>query len=126
MGAERMAPSARTKAHDDHSLDCILEKPPCGIILCNRYTVKSGSNCSFTRLNSTLVVMLVRAALSLATAVMLSAQPDSLTQKSSQAKQLMAEGRFAEAVPLCQELVRALPRPGAANVGPERGVDSGV
>src|SRR4051794_19273328 len=35
--------------------------------------------------------------------------PDVLAQKSHQAKQLMAAGRFADAVPLYVELCRALP-----------------
>ncbi len=37
------------------------------------------------------------------------AQPAGLAQKSAQVKQLMQAGRFAEAVPICEELVRALP-----------------
>ncbi len=37
------------------------------------------------------------------------AQPDVLQQKSQKGKELMAAGRFAEAVPVYQELVKALP-----------------
>ena len=37
------------------------------------------------------------------------AQSDALAQKSHQAKELMASGRFAEAVPIYRELCRALP-----------------
>ena len=36
-------------------------------------------------------------------------QPDPLVLKSQQAKRLLVEGRFAEAIPLYQELVKALP-----------------
>src|SRR5690349_3349047 len=53
--------------------------------------------------------MLLRAALFFAAATLLSAQPDALARKSSQVKELMAQGRFAEAVPVCQDLVRTLP-----------------
>src|SRR5437879_941872 len=37
------------------------------------------------------------------------AQPDVLTRKSRDVKELMAAGHFAEAIPLCEELSRALP-----------------
>ncbi len=37
------------------------------------------------------------------------AQPDELVEKSRRAKELMAEGKFEEAVPLYSDLVRALP-----------------
>jgi predicted Zn-dependent protease len=37
------------------------------------------------------------------------AQSGDLAAKSARVKDLMAEGRFADAVPLCEELVRALP-----------------
>ncbi|MGE5644158.1 MAG: tetratricopeptide repeat protein [Acidobacteriota bacterium] len=37
------------------------------------------------------------------------AQPDALAVKSQRGKQLMAEGRFAEAIPVYEELVRAVP-----------------
>lgn len=53
--------------------------------------------------------MLWRALLLLPAAILCCAQTDTLARKSSQVKQLMSEGRFAEAVPLCQELVQALP-----------------
>jgi tetratricopeptide (TPR) repeat protein len=36
-------------------------------------------------------------------------QSDDLARKSARVKELMTTGRFAEAVPLCEELVRALP-----------------
>jgi tetratricopeptide (TPR) repeat protein len=52
-------------------------------------------------------------ALSLCTPVLTFAQPDVLARKSRDAKELMAAGRFAEAIPICQELSRALP----ANTG---------
>lgn len=47
----------------------------------------------------------------LAAALLLFAQggSDDLARKSVHVKELMAAGRFAEAVPLCEELVRALP-----------------
>jgi predicted Zn-dependent protease len=51
----------------------------------------------------------VRAALLFCFAISLMAQSDALAEKSQQAKQLMAEGRFADAVPIYQELCRALP-----------------
>ena len=38
-----------------------------------------------------------------------SPQADSLALKSQQAKQLMAEGKFGEAIPLYRELNRAVP-----------------
>jgi len=41
--------------------------------------------------------------------VLLAAQPQDLALKSRQAKELMAAGRYAEAVPLYAELVRAVP-----------------
>src|SRR5687768_4678780 len=41
------------------------------------------------------------------------AQSDALVRKSQDAKQLMAEGRFADAIPAYEELTRALP----ANTG---------
>lgn len=49
-----------------------------------------------------------RAALFLLAAT-LAAQPGDLAEKSHRAKELMAAGRFAEAVPLYEELCRALP-----------------
>ncbi len=42
-------------------------------------------------------------------AVLLLAQPDDLALKSRRAKELMAAGRFAQAVPVYAELVRAVP-----------------
>src|SRR6478752_1482776 len=51
----------------------------------------------------------LRAALLFCLATSLGAQPDALAAKSQQAKQLMAEGRFSDAVPIYQELCRALP-----------------
>ena len=51
----------------------------------------------------------LRTALLFCTAVSAFGQPDALAQKSQQAKQLMAQGRFADAVPIYQELCRALP-----------------
>jgi predicted Zn-dependent protease len=51
----------------------------------------------------------MRAALLFCTAISAFAQSDALARKSQEAKQLMAEGRFADAVPLYQELCRALP-----------------
>ncbi len=42
-------------------------------------------------------------------AIFAHAQPPGLAQKSAQVKQLMQAGRFAEAVPICEELVKALP-----------------
>jgi tetratricopeptide (TPR) repeat protein len=50
-----------------------------------------------------------RAALLLCSALACFAQNDSLAAKSQTARQLMAEGRFADAIPLYQELCRALP-----------------
>ena len=42
-------------------------------------------------------------------ATALGAQQDALALKSRQAKELMAAGRFAEAIPIYEELVRAIP-----------------
>jgi len=42
-------------------------------------------------------------------AVLLLAQPDNLALKSRRAKELMAAGRYAEAIPVYSELVRAVP-----------------
>ncbi len=42
-------------------------------------------------------------------AVLLLAQPDELALKSRRAKELMAAGRYAEAIPVYSELVRAVP-----------------
>ncbi len=50
-----------------------------------------------------------RAALLFFAALVCSAQPDALAQKARQAKELMGEGRFAEAVPIYRELCRAIP-----------------
>lgn len=50
-----------------------------------------------------------RTALLLLISVCLLAQSDELAQKSARIKDLMAEGRFSDAVPLCRELVRAQP-----------------
>jgi tetratricopeptide (TPR) repeat protein len=55
----------------------------------------------------------LRTALLFCTAISAFAQADALAHKSQQAKQLMAQGRFADAVPIYQELCRALP----ANTG---------
>ncbi len=43
------------------------------------------------------------------TGAALLAQSGDLAQKSARVKELMSAGRFAEAVPICEELVRALP-----------------
>jgi predicted Zn-dependent protease len=51
----------------------------------------------------------MRAALLFCAGISAWAQSDALAQKSLAAKQLMAQGRFAEAVPNYQELCRALP-----------------
>ncbi|HUS08063.1 MAG TPA: tetratricopeptide repeat protein [Bryobacteraceae bacterium] len=51
----------------------------------------------------------MRIALLLCTALLSPAQPDALARKSQAAKELMAAGRFAEAIPLYAELSRALP-----------------
>ena len=51
----------------------------------------------------------MRAALLFCSVVSLVAQTDALAQKSQQAKHLMAEGRFADAIPVYEELCRALP-----------------
>ena len=51
----------------------------------------------------------LRVALVFCAAALAWAQSEALVRKSQEAKQLMAEGRFADAVPLCQELVRAIP-----------------
>ena len=51
----------------------------------------------------------IRVALFLILSLLAVAQPDALARKSAQAKQLMSEGRFSEAVPICEELVRAMP-----------------
>jgi predicted Zn-dependent protease len=51
----------------------------------------------------------IRAALLFCCAISAYAQSDALAQKSFEAKQLMAQGRFADAVPIYQELCRALP-----------------
>jgi tetratricopeptide (TPR) repeat protein len=50
-----------------------------------------------------------RVALFLCSALACFAQNDSLVAKSQAAKQLMAEGRFADAVPVYRELCRAMP-----------------
>src|SRR5438105_1282233 len=42
-------------------------------------------------------------------AAILGGQSDELVRKSTYGKQLMSEGRFAEAIPVYQELVKALP-----------------
>ncbi len=55
----------------------------------------------------------LRAALFISATLLASAQSDALAQKSQQAKQMMAEGRFADAVGIYQELTKALP----ANAG---------
>ena len=50
-----------------------------------------------------------RAALLFCCALACYAQPEALARKSRQAKDLMAEGRFAEAIPIYRELCRAIP-----------------
>ncbi len=55
----------------------------------------------------------MRAALFFLVSILLAAQSDDLAIKSRQAKELMAQGRFADAIPLYQELTKALP----ANTG---------
>lgn len=50
-----------------------------------------------------------RVALFLLAALTLRGQPDELARKSAEVRQLMGEGRFAEAIPLCRDLVKALP-----------------
>jgi predicted Zn-dependent protease len=51
----------------------------------------------------------LRAALFVALTLATFGQSDDLARKSTQVKELMAAGRFGEAVPLCQHLVHALP-----------------
>ncbi len=48
-------------------------------------------------------------ALLLCAPLLSSAQPDALARKSHDAKELMAAGRFADAIPIYQELSRAIP-----------------
>ncbi len=51
----------------------------------------------------------IRAALLLCAALSAYAQPEDLARKSQDAKQLMAAGRFSEAIPIYQNLCQALP-----------------
>src|SRR5689334_14504172 len=53
--------------------------------------------------------LLTRAAFLLCAARLLTAQDADLALQSKQAKQLMSEGRFADAIPIYQQLVRAVP-----------------
>src|SRR5712664_3569275 len=50
-----------------------------------------------------------RAALFFLVAALACAQPEDLSKKSERGKELMAAGRFAEAVPIYEEMCRALP-----------------
>lgn len=50
-----------------------------------------------------------RAALFVSLPLLMWAQADELARTSARVRELMAAGQFAEAVPLCQQLVRALP-----------------